>query len=166
MAEGFVALTVNGSIQGVWVRESATLLQVLREVLGLTGTKNGCETGQCGSCTIWIDGAPRLACLTPVGLAAGSQITTVEGLGAWWQESHPSSPYHPLQTAFVEFGAVQCGFCTPGMLMAAAALLRDVKFPTVEEIRERLAGHLCRCTGYEQIVRAIREAAVAEVKEL
>lgn len=166
MSQGFVELTVNGAPQALWAQESSTLLQVLREILGLTGTKNGCETGHCGACTVWIDDVPRLACLTPVGSVAGSRITTVEGLGAWWEESHPSSHYHPVQTAFVEFGAVQCGFCTPGMLMAAAALLRDEPLPTEQEILERLAGHLCRCTGYEQIVRAIRQAALTEVKEL
>ncbi len=165
MSQNLVELSVNGSIQVMWAWESDTLLHVLREVLGLTGTKNGCEAGHCGACTVWIDGIPRLACLTPVGSVVNSEITTVEGLGSWWQERHPSSHYHPIQRAFVESGAVQCGFCTPGMLMAAAALLRDVKFLTDQDILERLAGHLCRCTGYEQIVQAIRQAALTEVTE-
>ena len=155
MAEALVQLTINDRLHSVWGDESETLLTVLRDILGLTGTKNGCGAGHCGACTVWVDGVPQLACLTLVGNVQDRAVTTVEGLAAWWQTTHPDDTYHPLQTAFVENGAVQCGFCTPGMLMAGAALVRDVPALTAATVREALAGHLCRCTGYEQIVRAI-----------
>lgn len=163
MAEGLVSCIVNGRPQSLWVEETAILIEVLRETLGLTGTKNGCEAGHCGACTVWIDEKPRLACLTLVSEVVGKAVTTVEGLAGWWRARHPEATYHPVQTAFVEQGAVQCGFCTPGMLMAGASLLRESAEPGEADIREALAGHLCRCTGYEQIVRAVAKAAQEKV---
>lgn len=163
MAEGLIQVTVNGRREALWTEETRSLLAVLREDLGLTGTKNGCGVGHCGTCTVWVDGTPQLACLTLAGQVAGRTVTTIEGLAPWWRSTHPGATYHPLQTAFVMGGAVQCGFCTPGMLMAAAALLRDVPVPTEATVRATLAGHLCRCTGYDQIVRAV--LAAAEGKE-
>ena len=166
MAESLLQLTVNGQPQAMWIRDEATLLEVLRDELALTGTKNGCAVGHCGACTVWIDGAPRLACVTLARTVAGRAVTTVEGLAGWWRDSHPEEAEHlaghPLQAAFVAHGAVQCGFCTPGMLMAGAALLRENPHPDRHDIREALAGHLCRCTGYEQIVRAVAAVGAAE----
>lgn len=164
MAEGLVQCVVNGRPQSLWIEQTATLLEMLRENLGLTGTKNGCDVGHCGACTVWVDEQPQLACLTLVADVAGHTVITVEGLAQWWRESHPQATYHPLQTAFVEEGAVQCGFCTPGMLMAAASLLRERSVPGEAVIRESLEGHLCRCTGYEQIVRAVDKVAQGKVE--
>ena len=129
-----------------------TLLEVLREELGLTGTKHGCELGECGACTVLLDGAPVLSCLVLAAGCAGSKVTTIEGLA-------PPGGLHPLQRAFGEHGAAQCGYCTPGVLMAADALLRDNPKPTREQITEALAGNLCRCTGYLKIFEAVELAA-------
>ncbi|MGY1633635.1 (2Fe-2S)-binding protein [Geodermatophilus sp. SYSU D01186] len=148
-----VATTVNGvphEVDDVWPGES--LLYVLRERLGLPGAKNACEQGECGSCTVLLDGEPVCACLVAAGQAAGRQVGTVEGLS-------DGDRLHPVQEAFVEAGAVQCGFCTPGLVVAAADLLVRVPRPTDPEIREALAGNLCRCTGYEKILDAVRLAA-------
>ncbi|MGY1662990.1 (2Fe-2S)-binding protein [Geodermatophilus sp. SYSU D00705] len=148
-----VATTVNGvphEVDDVWPGES--LLYVLRERLGLPGAKNACEQGECGSCTVLLDGEPVCACLVAAGQAAGRQVGTVEGLS-------DGDRLHPVQEAFVEAGAVQCGFCTPGLVVAAADLLARVPRPTDPEIREALAGNLCRCTGYEKILDAVRLAA-------
>jgi len=125
-----------------------TLLDVLREQLGLTGTKKGCDAGDCGACTVVMDGKAILSCLTPVLQAAGKEIVTVEGLA---QEGK----LHPLQETFIECGAVQCGFCTPGMLLSAKALLEQNPSPTQEETKVAIAGNLCRCTGYKKIIDAI-----------
>ncbi|HEY4027297.1 MAG TPA: (2Fe-2S)-binding protein [Candidatus Dormibacteraeota bacterium] len=147
-----LSLEVNGEDHHVLVAVHATLLEVLREDLGLTGTKHGCELGECGTCTVLVDGRPELSCLLlPVQLE-GRKITTVEGLGS-------TAELHPLQQAFAELGAAQCGYCTPGMLLAASALLQERPRPGRDEIREALAGNLCRCTGYAKIVEAVELAA-------
>jgi carbon-monoxide dehydrogenase small subunit len=146
-------LTVNGQprvADDVWEGES--LLYVLRERLGLPGTKNACEQGECGSCTVYLDGDPVCACLVAAGQATGREVRTVEGLG-------DREALDPVQLAFLEAGAVQCGFCTPGLIVAAHDLLRRVPHPSDEEIREALAGNLCRCTGYQKIIDAVHRAA-------
>jgi aerobic carbon-monoxide dehydrogenase small subunit len=148
-----VTATVNGEerqAEDVWPGES--LLYVLRERLGLPGSKNACEQGECGSCTVYLDGVPVCACLVAAGQADGRDIVTVEGLAG-------GGGLHPLQQAFVEAGAVQCGFCTPGLLIAAHDLLDRDPDPADADIREALAGNLCRCTGYEKILDAVRLAA-------
>lgn len=145
--------TVNGEqrrVDDVWAGES--LLYVLRERMGLPGSKNACEQGECGSCTVYLDGLPVCACLVAAGQAEGREIRTVEGLAV-------GDALDPVQQAFVETGAVQCGFCTPGLIVAAHDLLERVDQPADAEIREALAGNLCRCTGYEQILAAVRLAA-------
>jgi aerobic carbon-monoxide dehydrogenase small subunit len=148
-----VRLTVNGAEQAaddVWPGES--LLVLLRDRLGLPGAKNACEQGECGSCTVYLDGEPVCSCLVAAGQAAGREVTTVEGLAG-------GGGLDPVQQAFVDAGAVQCGFCTPGLVVAAHDLLGRVPDPSDLEIREALAGNLCRCTGYEKILDAVRLAA-------
>ena len=148
-----ITATVNGEARqadDVWEGES--LLYVLRERMGLPGSKNACEQGECGSCTVYLDGTAVCACLVAAGQASGATIVTVEGLAR-------GDVLHPVQQAFVEAGAVQCGFCTPGLLIAAHDLLRGGRRPTDAEVREALAGNLCRCTGYEKILEAVRLAA-------
>ena len=145
-------VTVNSDPYRREIEPDATLLSVLRDVLGLTGTKWGCKTGDCGACTVLVDGEPVLSCLQLACQVDGSAITTVEGL-----EKH--GELNDLQRAFVRSGAAQCGFCTPGMLMAAEALLEQHAAPNEAEVREALAGNLCRCTGYNKIVDAILEVA-------
>lgn len=144
-------LTVNGVVHEVDAPEAARLLDVLRGPLGLTGTKEGCGEGECGSCTVLLDGLPVNACLVLAAQAEGSEVVTVEGLGG----EHLA----PLQKCFVEDGGAQCGICTPGMLVAAEALLRRLPRPTDADIREAIAGNICRCTGYQRIVDAIAHAA-------
>jgi aerobic carbon-monoxide dehydrogenase small subunit len=146
-------LEVNGEkreVDGVWEGES--LLYVLRERLGLPGSKNACEQGECGSCSVYMDGILVCSCLVLAGQAEGREVVTVEGIAG-------GEGLHPVQAAFVEAGAVQCGFCTPGFVVATHDLLRRKPKPTDEEIREALAGNLCRCTGYEKILDAVRLAA-------
>ena len=148
-----VSCTVNGEprqADDVWEGES--LLYVLRERLGLPGSKNACEQGECGSCSVYLDGILVCACLVLAGQAEGAEIVTVEGLA-------PGDTLHPVQEAFVEAGAVQCGFCTPGLVVATHDLLARNPSPTDPEIREALAGNLCRCTGYEKVLAAVRLAA-------
>ncbi|MEV0993733.1 (2Fe-2S)-binding protein [Nonomuraea sp. NPDC050202] len=148
-----VNFTVNGreeSADGVWEGES--LLYVLRERLGLPGSKNACEQGECGSCTVYLDGVPVCACLVAAGQVEGRRVRTVEGLA-------DGDRLDPVQEAFVECGAVQCGFCTPGLIVQAHDLLGRCPRPSDAEIREALAGNLCRCTGYEKILDAVRLAA-------
>ena len=146
-------LTVNDEAHDVLVAPHKTLLEVLREDLALTGTKHGCELGECGTCTVLVDGEPVLSCLAlPVELEDRA-IATVEGLAAGGQ-------LHPLQQAFAELGAAQCGYCTPGILLTARALLAERPSPTRDEIREALAGNLCRCTGYTKILDAVELAAL------
>ena len=146
-------MIVNGEhleVDDVWEGES--LLYVLRERLGTPGAKNACEQGECGSCTVILDGAAVCACLVAAGQAEGREIRTVEGFGA-------DGGLDPVQEAFVSAGAIQCGFCTPGLIVATHDLLERVPMPADAEIREALAGNLCRCTGYEQILGAVRLAA-------
>ena len=148
-----VSCTVNGEprqADDVWPGES--LLYLLRERLGLPGAKNACEQGECGSCTVYLDGEPVCSCLVAAGQAQGRDVVTVEGLAS-------GGALHPVQEAFVEAGAVQCGFCTPGLVVAAHELLARTGRPSDLEIREALAGNLCRCTGYEKILDAVRLAA-------
>ena len=148
-----VSCTVNGRPQqadGVWEGES--LLYVLRERFGLFGSKNACEQGECGSCSVYLDGALVCACLVLAGQAAGREVVTVEGLA-------DGEELHRIQEAFVDAGAVQCGFCTPGLVVAAHELLARVPHPNESEIREALAGNICRCTGYGKILRAVQIAA-------
>jgi carbon-monoxide dehydrogenase small subunit len=157
-----VTTTVNGTeqvVDDVWAGES--LLYLLRERLGLPGSKNACEQGECGSCTVYLDGEPVCSCLVAAGQAIGREVVTVEGLapGAGSDNLGSDRALHPVQEAFVEAGAVQCGFCTPGLVVAAADLLRRVPRPSDLEIREALAGNLCRCTGYEKILDAVRLAS-------
>ena len=147
-----VTLTVNGSLLTLEAPPAARLLDVLRERLGLTGTKEGCGEGECGACTIRLDGVPVNSCLVALGQCAGREVTTVEGLG-------DSMHLTPLQQAMVTEGGAQCGICTPGMLLSAEALLREKPAPTDGEIREAIAGNVCRCTGYQRIVNAVTEAA-------
>jgi len=153
MSTHTVELIVNGQPHTVTVSGSTTLLELLRDQLGLTGTKDGCSEGDCGACTVIMNGQAVKSCLVLAAQADGSVITTVEGL------TGPDGRPHPLQEAFVEVGAVQCGYCTPGMLMSAKALLDVNPQPTREEIRAALAGNLCRCTGYAKIVAAVEQAA-------
>ncbi len=148
-----VTATINGELMhadDVWEGES--LLYILRERLGLPGSKNACEQGECGSCTVYLDGVAVCACLVAAGQAQGREVVTVEGLAS-------GGDLHPVQEAFIRAGAVQCGFCTPGLIVAAHDLLRRVPRPSDLEIREALAGNLCRCTGYEKILAAVRLAA-------
>lgn len=149
-----ITVTVNGRPEYLTVPPNMTLLRMLREVLALTGTKNGCEAGECGACTVLLDGQPVNSCLTLAVEADGREVTTVEGLAEDGQLS-------ALQEAFVELNAVQCGFCTPGMLVSGHALLARNPRPTEQEIKEAMLGNLCRCTGYLRIVGAVQAAADA-----
>jgi aerobic-type carbon monoxide dehydrogenase small subunit (CoxS/CutS family) len=151
-----VTLSVNGEPHQAGVPTHYTLLEALRYVLGYTGSKQGCDKGDCGACTVWLDGEPTLACITPVFEAVGREVRTVEGLAGL--RTPPGVP-HPLQDAFDVCGAAQCGFCTPGILMSGAALLERNTSPTRQEIKEALAGNLCRCTGYTKILDAVELAA-------
>lgn len=144
-------LHVNGQEHEVLAPIHHTLLEVLREEMDLTGTKHGCELGECGACTVLVDGVPTLSCLTLPVEVQGAVITTVEGL------AH-GSEMHPLQIAFAENGAAQCGYCTPGILMSATALLEVTPEPTEAEVRQALSGNLCRCTGYTKIIDAVLQA--------
>ena len=148
-----ISLTVNGETHEVLVPVHKTLLEVLREDLGLTGTKHGCELGECGTCTVLVDGEPVLSCLALPAELAGAEITTVEGMAR-------GGRLHPLQQAFAELGAAQCGYCTPGILLTAQALLAERPTPTRQEVRDALAGNLCRCTGYTKILDAVELAAL------
>jgi aerobic-type carbon monoxide dehydrogenase small subunit (CoxS/CutS family) len=151
-----LTLRVNGQAHEAAVPTHYSLLEALRYVLGLTGSKQGCDKGDCGACTVWLGGRPTLACITPVHEALGREVVTVEGLAGL--RTPPGVP-HPLQDAFDLCGAAQCGFCTPGILMSAAALLEENPAPTRREIQEALAGNLCRCTGYTKILDAVEMAA-------
>ena len=151
-------LTVNNRIFEVQARPNATLLSVLRDQLDLTGAKCGCGTGDCGACTVLLDGEAVRSCIVPVKNAVGKQIITIEGLAR-------GSELHPIQRAFVERGAIQCGFCTPGMILAAKALLDHNPNPTEDEIRAAIRFNLCRCTGYARIVEAVQFAAELLRKE-
>lgn len=149
-----IQLTVNGEVVDLLATPSRTLMEVLREDLGLTGTKHGCDTGECGACTVLLDGVPANACLTLAALAEGVQITTIEGLAQ-------GEGLTPVQRAFHEKGAVQCGYCIPGMVLSATAFLEQHPDPTQQEVMLALSGNLCRCTGYIKIVEAVMAAASA-----
>jgi len=150
-----VSCTVNGHEQSVdGVLEFESLLQFLRDHLGLVGTKNACEQGECGSCSVFLDGVLVCSCLVGAGQAEGSVVTTIEGIA-------DGADLDPVQSAFVEAGAIQCGFCTPGLVMGARDLLSRIADPDDAQIREALAGNLCRCTGYEKILDAVHAAARA-----
>ena len=152
MAKTTLSLTVNGRPTVVRIDEYRTLLYLIREVLGLKGTKEGCGEGVCGACTVLLNGQAVNACLVLAVQAEGKELLTIEDLGA---EDH----LHPIQNAFIEIGAVQCGYCTPGMILATKALLDKTPEPSEEEIRRGLSGNLCRCTGYQKIVEAVQRAS-------
>jgi carbon-monoxide dehydrogenase small subunit len=150
--KSIIQLRVNGEEVAVLAPVHKTLLEVLREELHLTGTKHGCELGECGTCTVLLDGEPVLSCLVLPVAIQDREVQTIEGMAL-------GSALHPLQTAFVELGAAQCGYCTPGMLLTALALLRQQPAPDRQQIKEALAGNLCRCTGYIKILEAVERAA-------
>jgi aerobic carbon-monoxide dehydrogenase small subunit len=156
-------LSINGKHHAVAASPLARLLDVLRGPLGLTGTKEGCGEGECGSCTVLLDGVPVNACLVLAGQVEGREVTTIEGLARETKDGAAVLPEHltAVQRCFVEHGGAQCGICTPGMIVAAEALLRITKKPTDAEIRDAIAGNICRCTGYQRIVDSIRKAAEA-----
>lgn len=143
-----IALKVNGDIHEVLISPNQTLLEVLRDKLGLMGTKRGCDLGACGACTVLINGEAYLSCLLLALDAEGKEIVTIEGLSG-------NGELHPLQKSFVEVGGLQCGFCTPGMIMTAKAVLDEEPNPTEESIKKKMAGNLCRCTGYKKIMEAV-----------
>ena len=153
-----ISLRVNGAAYQLRVDSKDLLLYVIREKIGLTGTKEGCGTGECGACTVLIDGEPVNSCLYLAIRAEGKDVLTIEGLS-------DGSKLHPLQQAFIDSAAVQCGFCAPGMLLSAKALLDRNPQPSEREIREGIAGNLCRCTGYVKVVKAIRQAAAAMAEQ-
>jgi len=148
-----IVMTVNGDEHMLVVEPADLLINVLRNELGLTGSKYGCGTGQCGACTVLIDGEPALACVTLAVACDGKDIVTIEGIAG------PDGDLHPIQEAFLDENAVQCGFCTPGMILMAGDLLKRNPHPTEAEIRHHIKGNICRCTGYNGIVRAIQNAA-------
>ena len=143
-----IELKINGDTHELLVATNHTLLEVLRDQLGLMGTKRGCDLGACGACTVLIDGEAYLSCIMLAMDAAGKEITTIEGLAA-------SGDLHPLQSAFIDQGALQCGFCTPGMILTAEAILNEDEDPTEDMLKKKMAGNLCRCTGYKKIVEAV-----------
>ena len=150
-----ISVTVNGAEHTLTIPPDRVLLDMLRENLGLTGTKRGCGNGECGACSVIMDGVLVNSCLVPAMKANGSEILTVEGLG-------DEGGLHPIQEAFLEKGAVQCGFCTPGMLLAAKNLLDQNPHPSIEEIKKAISGNLCRCTGYTKIIEAIESVNRAD----
>jgi carbon-monoxide dehydrogenase small subunit len=151
MKKVHISLTINGQPEELLVKPNQTLLQMLREDLLLTGAKHGCGVGDCGSCTVLLDGRPVNACLVLAAQADGAEVATIEGLA-------DGNTLHPIQESFVEKGAIQCGFCTPGMIMSAKALLEADPDPSELEIRKALSGNLCRCTGYQKIIEAVDDA--------
>jgi len=155
-----IALQLNGHSLEAGVEPHWTLLEFLRDRMELTGTKEGCGEGECGSCTVLINGKAVNACLFPILEADGTEVVTIEGL------IKEDGSLHPLQQAFINQGAVQCGFCTPGMILSAKALLDETPHPTEDEIRSALAGNFCRCTGYAQIIQAIQSVGGYEEKEI
>lgn len=157
MSEQMITLNVNRHRYTLAIRPHRTLLSVLREDLGLTGTKENCLEAECGVCTVLVDGTAVNSCIYPVVRAAGKQVTTVEGLATF-------DGLHPMQRAFIQYDAVQCGYCIPGMIMSAVALINENPDPTDEEIVQGLVGNLCRCTGYTKIIEAVRAAAM-EMRE-
>ena len=156
MAESTHGLSINGQWREVASEPHHSLLEVLREELRHTGTKVGCNEGECGSCTVLLDGKPVLACLLLIGDAIGREVLTIEGL------PNAGQP-HPLQQQMVDLGGIQCGYCTPGIIMSAYALLQEQPDPTPDDVRQAIAGNICRCTGYTKIVDAVQRAA-AEIR--
>ncbi len=152
-----IELNINGSNYELLVSPNNTLLEVLRDKLGLMGTKRGCDLGACGACTVLIDGEAYLSCILLAVDAVGKEIVTIEGLS--------SGELHPLQKAFMEEGALQCGFCTPGMILTAQAILQEEESPTEETIKKKMAGNLCRCTGYKKVVEAVMSVQGQKGKE-
>lgn len=152
-----ITVKINGDWQLVTVKAKRTLLEMLRQDLGLTGTKCGCNTGDCGACTVLLNGKTINSCLVLAWDVQGQEVVTIEGLSK-------GNQLHPLQTAFVELGALQCGFCTPGMVLTSKALLAENPLPTEAEIRDALAGNLCRCTGYQKIIEAVQSVAAETAK--
>jgi carbon-monoxide dehydrogenase small subunit len=152
-----IELHINGDIHELLISPNYTLLEVLREKLGLMGTKRGCDLGACGACTVLIDGEAYLSCLILAVDAADKEIVTIEGLSV-------EGELHPLQSAFVKKGALQCGFCTPGMILTAKAVLDEEKHPTEDVIKHRMAGNLCRCTGYKKVLEALT-SVTAEISQ-
>jgi len=152
MANHNIKLIINGQTEELMVSSNMTLLHLLRDQIGLTGTKNGCEAGECGACTVLVDGEPVNSCLSLAVELDGREITTIEGLSS-------NGKLTPLQQSFADLNAVQCGYCTPGMLLAATALLKRNPKPTEEDIQKAMVGNLCRCTGYQRIIDAIMEAS-------
>ena len=146
-------IKVNNKDYKLFIASNKSLLDVLRDDLGLTGVKEGCAIGECGACTIIMNGKNVCSCMILAGQAEGSEITTIEGLEG------PEGELHPLQEAFIETGAVQCGFCTPGIILSSLVLLKNNQNPTEEEIKEGISGNFCRCTGYKQIIEAVQLAA-------
>ena len=153
-----IELHINGDSYEILVSPNNTLLEVLREKLGMMGTKRGCDQGACGACTVLIDGEAALSCLTLALDAVGKEIQTIEGLSE-------TGELHPLQQAFVDQGALQCGFCTPGMILTAQAILSEDPRPTEETIKKKMAGNLCRCTGYKKVVEAVMSVRTPAGKE-
>ena len=154
MASTIVTFELGGREVEVMVRPMTTLQAVLRNQLGFTATKDGCRQGGCGSCTVLVDGEPMLSCLLPVEDVAGRRVTTLESIT-------PAEGLHPIQRAFLDANALQCGYCTPGMVMVSTALLDNQPAPTDDDIRQALTGNICRCTGYRPIVTAVHDAAAA-----
>ena len=153
-----IELNINGDVYEILVAVHHTLLEVLRDQLGLMGTKRGCDLGACGACSVLIDGEAYLSCLMLAVDAIGKQVITIEGLSE-------AGDLHPLQSAFVDLGALQCGFCTPGMILTAKAILDEEKHPTEEVIKQKMAGNLCRCTGYKKVVEAVMHVAEKNGRE-
>ena len=153
MKKAEINITVNGVPYSLEVEPRKTLLELLREELNLTGTKEGCGLGECGTCTVLLDEKPIKSCITLALQANGREVTTIEGM------ENPDGTLHPIQQAFIDHGAIQCGFCTPGMALSAKALLGENSTPTESEVRQAIAGNLCRCTGYQKIVEAILSVA-------
>lgn len=150
-----IRLQVNGFEYDLLIKPHWTLVDVLRDELGLTGTKKGCGKGECGACTVIVDGEAVLSCLSLAIQMEGKRILTIEGLS-------PDGKLHALQDAFVRYGAIQCGYCTPGMIMTASAFLQKNPLPSEEEIKKALSGNLCRCTGYVKIIEAVKNASIQE----
>jgi aerobic carbon-monoxide dehydrogenase small subunit len=153
-----INLNVNGDTYELLIAPNQTLLEVLREKIGLMGTKRGCDLGACGACTVLVDGEAYLSCIMLAVDAVGKNITTIEGLGN-------EGDLHPLQQAFIDHGALQCGFCTPGIILTAKAILDEDTSPTEESLKKKLAGNLCRCTGYKKVLDAVGDVAGLSSKE-